>query len=181
MLAYLEGTVLYHGKGYVIVKRDGVGYKVSFPEPAASLLNGEVTMYLHEVIRDHERELFGFSQIEQMELFWKLIAISGVGPRGAQKIVCSGPVEKVKKLIMSADLAMLTDVPGVGKKTAQKIILELKGVLTDELGSAVSDQDAVDGLIGIGYSRKDAEAALSGLEGGSTEDLIRQALKRMAR
>jgi len=180
-MAYLEGAVLYHGKGYVIVKREGVGYKISFPEPAASLLSGDVSMYLHEIIRDNERELFGFSQIEQMELFWKLIAISGVGPRGAQKIVYSGPVEKVKKSIMSADLAVLTSVPGVGKKTAQKIILELKGVLADEPGSSVSDQDAVDGLMGLGYSRRDAEAALSGLDEGSTEDRIRKALKRMVR
>ncbi len=132
MMSYIEGEVIYHGAGYLIIKRGGIGYRVSLPDMVARDFRGEVELYLHEVIRDNERELFGFSSIDQLELFWKLIAISGVGPKIAQKIIFSKQIDKVRSKIMSGDLEFLTDVPGVGRKTAQKIILELKGALAEE-------------------------------------------------
>ena len=181
MLVYLSGTVLHHGVGYIIVEQSGVGYKVSLPENVAHEIHESTHLYIHEVIRDSERELFGFTSIEQLELFWKLIAVSGVGPRSAQKIVYADAVDRVKSKIMAGDLTSLTNVPGVGKKTAQKIILELKGALADEPDVAALDADAVDALVGLGYSVRDAEAALSGIEAESTEERIRTALKGMGR
>jgi len=140
MLVYLSGTVLHHGVGYIIVEQSGVGYKVSLPENVAHEIHESTHLYIHEVIRDSERELFGFTSIEQLELFWKLIAVSGVGPRSAQKIVYADAVDRVKSKIMAGDLTSLTNVPGVGKKTAQKIILELKGLLPMSLMSLRSMQ-----------------------------------------
>ena len=176
-MAYLSGEVIYRGVSYLIIERGGVGYRVSFPETTTHEFRGEVEVYLHEVIRDNERELFGFVSIEQLELFWKLISISGVGPRIAQKIVFSQPVDEVRAGIMAGNLSALTNVSGVGMKTAQKIILELKGALADDGPVSVVDKDAVDGLIGLGYKRQDAEAAIAAAEGDTTEDRIRAALK----
>ncbi len=181
MMTYLQGEVIYHGAGYLIIKHGGIGYRVSLPDAVAMDFRGEVEVYLHEVIRDNERELFGFTSIDQLELFWKLIAISGVGPKIAQKIVFSHSVEQVRANIMKGDLAMLTDVSGVGKKTAQKIILELKGVLTDDEPTEAFDTDAVDALVGLGYKRRDAEVAIAAAQGETTDEKIRAALKGMVK
>ncbi|MBI4256525.1 Holliday junction branch migration protein RuvA [Candidatus Uhrbacteria bacterium] len=181
MMAYLQGRVLYHGVGYVIVENAGIGFKITVPESIAHEIQEPTTLYLHEAIREDGSELFGFLSMAQLELFWKLIAVSGVGPKSAQKIVYSDAVEQVKAKIMIGDLAALTDVPGIGKKTGQKIILELKGILVEEPGMSALDGDAIEALIGLGYSRRDAEAALSGIKEGDTESRIRLALKRLSR
>jgi holliday junction DNA helicase RuvA len=181
MMAYLQGKVLYHGVGYVIVENGGMGFKITIPESAAHEIQDSATLYLHEAQREDGRELFGFLMIAQLELFWKLISVSGVGPKSAQKIVYSDAVDRVKAKIMSGDLAALTDVPGIGKKTAQKIVLELKGALVDEPDVSALDSDAIEALIGLGYSRKDAHAALSDIDEGDTESRIRLALKRLSR
>lgn len=181
MMSFIRGSVLYHGVGYLLVECHDVGYKITMPESVAHEFQGEVTLYLHEVTRDDGKELFGFRSVLELEFFWKLISVSGVGPKSAQKIVFSDAVERVKAKIMAGDLAALTDVPGIGKKTAQKIILELKGALVEEPGMAAVDADATEGLIGLGYTRRDAEAALSGLEERTTDDRIRAALKRLSR
>lgn len=181
MMTYLQGKVLYHGVGYVIVENGGIGFKITMPESAAHEIQDPVTLYLHEAQRDDGRELFGFFEMAQLELFWKLVAVSGVGPKSAQKIVYSDAVDRVKIKIMNGDLAALTDVPGIGKKTAQKIVLELKGVLVETSDVASLDSDAIEALVGLGYSRRDAEAALCEIEEGDTESRIRIALKRLSR
>lgn len=181
MLVYLSGTVRHQGVGYVVVENQGIGYKVSFPENIVVQMKDQVEIHVHEAMRDNERELFGFASIEQLELFWKLIGVSGVGPRSGQRIVFAKAVDQVKSSIMAGDLSSLTSVSGIGKKTAQKIILELKGALAEEPNAAALDGDAVDALMGLGYTKRDAEAALSGIEASTTEERIRIALKGMAK
>lgn len=180
MMAYLDGQVLYQGDGYSIVQNAGIGFKLTCPVPLADV-GSAVQVFLHEVNRDDGRELFAFTAVAQLELFWKLVGVSGVGPKSAQKIVFVDEIGRVKSQIMAGDLAFLTSVPGIGKKTAQKIILELKGVLADEPDVAALDHDAIEALVGLGYARKDAEAALSGIEAEDTETRIRTALKRLSR
>ena len=181
MLAYIQGTILHQGLGYLLIECQGLGYKITFPENAIPVSKSQGTFYLHETIRENERELFGFDSPAQLEFFWKLIAVSGVGPRSAQKIVYSDEIDRIKAKIMSGDIASLTQVPGIGKKTAQKIILELKGVLAEEPLVGVSDTDAVEALVGLGYSRRDAQSALLELGEMDTENRIRMALKRLSR
>lgn len=177
MITSITGNIIYHGLGFVIVEVDGIGYKIILPEDIAHTQQGDVRYFTHEIIRDPDHELFGFLSIEALELFWKLIGVSGVGPRTAQKIVFIDTVEKIKERIMAGDLSFLTDVPGVGKKTAQKIILELKGALVQEPEISAFDSDAAEALISLGYARKDAERMLSGIGGKTTEERIRAALK----
>lgn len=181
MIVSIDGIVTYHGLGFVVIETGGVGYKIVLPEDIAHAQHGQIRFYTHEIIRDPDHELFGFMSIEALELFWKLINVSGVGPRTAQKIVFVDVVEKIKERIMAGDLLFLTNVPGIGKKTAQKIILELKGALVQEPELSVFDTDAVEALISLGYQRKDAERVLSGVSGDTIEERIRAALKMLGR
>ncbi len=177
MIAMIEGEVVYKGDGFILLKSGSIGYKIFVPENVAMTLRGTVTLYTHEAIRDSDHELYGLTTIPALELFWKLITVSGVGPKSAQRIVFTEEIESVKKKISNGDLAFLTSVSGIGKKTAQKIILELKGVLVDEETVTGGDEDAISALQALGYSRRDAEQILSTVEGETTEERIRAALK----
>ncbi|MFH1252987.1 MAG: Holliday junction branch migration protein RuvA [Candidatus Uhrbacteria bacterium] len=182
MITTLHGKIEYHGIGFVIIEVAGVGYKVNLPEDRAHELSGEVMIYTHEVQREDQHELFGFLSMEALQLFWQLTSVSGVGSKVGQKIVFAGPIDKIKEKIMKGDLMFLTEIPGIGKKTAQKIILELKGALVEDTGRPFGlDIDAVEGLVGLGYPRRQAEDVLAGLEAETTEDRIRAALKILAR
>ncbi len=177
MIVMLTGTIVYHGQDFVIIEVGDIGYQVILPTHQVSGILGKVTLYTHEVIRESDRELFGFFSMGALELFWKLIAISGVGPRVGQKIVSADEVEKVKERIMAGDLSFLTDIPGVGKKTAQKIILELKGALAEEPPVSSTDQDAVEALVSLGISKKEAQDVIARVEAESTDERIREALR----
>lgn len=180
MIARIEGTVVAHGVGFLIVSCQGLGYKIQMPEHAAHELSDAVILFTHEVQRDDGRELFGFTSLAQLELFWQLIGVSGIGPKGSQKIVFSGSVDRVCERIMAGDVAFLSAVPGIGKKTAQKIILELKGVLAEEVTGAALDADAVQALVGLGYQRRRVEEVLAGVEGKTTEARVRGALRLLS-
>ena len=192
MIITLSGTVTHRGEAFAIVENNGIGYKVSVPERVARTLGERIDLFTHEVMREDGRELFGFLSISALELFWKLLNVSGVGPRSAQKIVYVGSgVEEVKANIMKGNLTFLTNVPGIGNKTAQKIILELKGVLVEDSEGEVADTDALEALVGLGYARRQAAEALARCEGnsgeagpgsaGDTEARIRAALKILSR
>jgi len=116
-----------------------------------------------------------------LELFWKLIAVSGVGPKVGQKILTADEVENVKERIMAGDLNFLTGIPGVGKKTAQKIMLELKGALAEEVPSPALDEDAVEALVSLGIKRSQAQDILSLVDAESTDERIRAALKMIGK
>lgn len=180
MIARIEGTVEAHGTNFVIVSCQGLGYKIQLPDVAAQGLTGSVILFTHEVQRDDGRELFGFTSLPQMELFWQLIGVSGIGPKGAQKIVFTASVDRVRERIMAGDVAFLSAVPGIGKKTAQKIILELKGIIAEEPTGAALDADAVQALVGLGYQRRRVEEVLAGVEGKTTEARVRGALRLLS-
>jgi len=181
MISMLEGEVIYHGVGFIILRVQDIGYKVILPEDVAHTLKGNVLLYTHETIRDSDHDLFGLTSMTALELFWKLITVSGVGPKSAQRIVYSEEIESVKQKISKGDLTFLTNVPGIGKKTAQKIILELKGILAEVPDTAEFDEDAISALSSLGYSRRDAEQILSTVEGETTEERIRAALKMLGK
>jgi Holliday junction DNA helicase RuvA len=155
-----------------------VGYKVTLPEDLCHGLSGETALYLHEAQRDDGRELFGFTTIGALELAWKLMIVSGVGPKLAQKIVYGGGSPKeVSERITAGDVTWLSTIPGLGTKTAQKIVLELQGKLVSLTEGL--DQDALAGLMGIGYTKLQAEEALRDVPQGTTEERVRAALKRL--
>ncbi len=180
MIAYLEGTVRGVESDAVIVLAGGVGYRVflcgAFPEV------GETVSYeIYDHIREDRRDLFGFKTTTSRDLFLAMIAISGIGPKLGQKVLRHYPAETLLEILHQGDLARLTVIPGVGKKVAQKILLELKGVLVEEGGEAPIDGETLDALVSLGYLRRDVESILPTLTGKTTEAKIREALTLLSR
>ncbi len=179
MISWIKGAVLRKGDTWLIVQSDNLGFKVFVsPSICLSAKVGEgITLWAHEQIREDGRAFFGFAAPDELEFFWKLITVSGVGPKMAMNIVSSSNVTTVKKWIDDGNVAALSDIHGVGKKTAQKIILDLKGKLADADGGG---DEAIDALVGLGYSREEAKRALTGVA-GSSEERIRAALKSLGK
>jgi holliday junction DNA helicase RuvA len=179
MIAWLSGNVLRKGGNWVIVDVAGLGYRVfASPGIVLSAKVGEpLALWTHEQQREDGREYFGFATPDELEFFWKLITVSGVGPKMGLTIIGASNLNAVKKWIDQGDIAALSEIHGVGKKTAQKIVLELKGKLAN--ADAGSDE-AADALVGLGYSREEARGALIGFE-GSIEERVKAALKMLGR
>ena len=181
MIASLKGLVTYLGDETMVLENAGIGYEIQVPTPIlAAVKTGEpLTLVTHEYIRDDSRELYGFADREGLRLFKKLISVSGVGPKTALHILSIGTTTVVKKAIADGDLSRLTSVPGVGKKTAQKIILEIKGTIEHLDDTLRTADDVVEALISLGYSRAEAREAAQGVPATvtSTEDRMRAVLQ----
>lgn len=160
MIASLTGTILARGADYVIIDVAGVGYRVvcSAELLAKNATGATATLYTHEAIRDDGHEIFGFSTLDALELFWQLIAVSGVGPRTGLAILAMGSPQTVRSAIERGDIGAISSAHGVGKKTAQKIVLELKGKLVDADNGPTDD--LLDALVTMGYGKQEATTAL---------------------
>ncbi|MBI1908388.1 Holliday junction branch migration protein RuvA [Candidatus Uhrbacteria bacterium] len=181
MLALLEGTIAIREEDSVVLLVSGVGYRV-FTSRGVGETGETARLYLAEVIREDRYDLYGFATREELAFFHRLIAIDGVGPKMAQKILASGSESMLRARIAKGDVAFLTSISGVGKKTAQKIVLELKGVLVEETGEvAPGDGELVEALLGLGYHRSDVTAVLPSIEGERTEDRLKHALQLLGK
>jgi Holliday junction DNA helicase RuvA len=136
MIAYLSGKLRMAGLNYVVVDAGGVGYRVSVPLSLMAQMppTGEgVELFIHTQVREDAIQLFGFPALEDQELFELLIAVSGVGPKVALGMMSVLPVADIAEAISSGDAAALQRVPGVGAKTAQRLVLELKDKVTEQM------------------------------------------------
>lgn len=180
MIAYIKGTVLHKNANFAIIDNNGLGWRVFLrPDVLASLKDGtEAQFFTHEYLRDNERELYGFESINELKLFWKLMTVSGVGPKMALHLLGLG-FEKLRKAIETENLSIISSISGVGKKTAQKIILELRGKLKNDEGEVADD--VADALIHLGYSRQEVSEVLNKLPEGieKLEDKLKAALKQL--
>lgn len=185
MIGSLRGVVLEYTANSVLVEVQGVGYRVLVPGSVLALLRTgeEAFFYIHDHVREDIRDLYGFLSSSDLSLFDQLLSISGVGPKVAMTILGIGSAETVRRAIMAGDLALLTSVPGVGKKTAQKIILELKGQLVELAQSSPMDQEVIQALQGLGYTVAQAREAVKALspELENASDRIREALRSLAK
>jgi Holliday junction DNA helicase RuvA len=183
MIITLSGTVAHKDAHFAIVEAGGVGYQVHMhPAGLASLKTGAAArLWTHEHVREDARDLFGFPTAAEHRLFERLLAISGVGPKMALNILSLGPVKDIEANIERADVAWLTRVPGIGKKTAQKIVLELKGKLVGaEAGG--EGEEVVAALVNLGYARDQAREALAAVPADApVEDRHKSALRQLAR
>lgn len=191
MYAYLKGTVAQKTADRIVVEVSGIGYNVyvspgrlyEFPE------NGEeVKVYTYTSVREDAINLYGFVTQEELELFQLLISVSGIGPKGGLAMLSVMGVDDIRYAIMTGDAKLLAKAPGVGKKTAERVIIDLKdkvnaqtletfapdSVLEKTLQEHPAAQEAADALIALGYSGKEAkhavEQALKELEEKSGED-----------
>jgi holliday junction DNA helicase RuvA len=184
MIGFIEGKIEYNTDKYVVVDVNGVGYKVYISSAVFKNLpeaGNKVKLFTHLYVREDIMDLYGFLDKKDLEFFELLISISGIGPRGAINILSVASVETLKKAITNEESSILTKVSGIGQKTAEKIILELKskvsGEYLDEKGGASGE--AIDALVSLGYRLQEAREALKRIPEGISEvgDKVRHALK----
>jgi len=183
MIIKLTGRLTHKGTNYAVVETAGVGYQVYLSSGTLADLpgGGEVELWTHEHVREELRDLYGFRSERERGLFLELLDVSGVGPKMAQNIMSLGKVEEIERRIDAGDVAWMSRVPGVGKKTAQKIILELKGKLTDIDSFDPLSSEVVSALMNLGYSREQANQAAIRSDEGPVEERLKSALKALAR
>jgi Holliday junction DNA helicase RuvA len=185
MIAYLKGKIIKQEDKSVILDVNGVGYKV-YCNPTSLRSAGqvpeetlEISFFIHTVVREDALELFGFFDETSLKLFEKLINISGIGPRSALAIVNVGTIESLTEAINKGDLGYLTAVSGIGKKTAEKIVLELRGQVSDLVMNDESNE-VVQALKSMGYTERDAQMAAKAATGATTGEKIKSALKNFS-
>lgn len=184
MIGSLRGEIIELGSHWVLLEVGGIGYRVQLSTSVLALLKSgqEQFLYIHEQLREDAHELYGFLSSQDLSFFTKLLSVSGVGPKVAMTLLSMGSAEVVQRAVMSGDLESLTSLPGVGKKTAQKIILELKGQLVELEEIPSVDRDVADALQGMGYSAAQVRDALKSLspELKDPSERIRAALRALA-
>lgn len=184
MIAHLRGTLTQKDPARVIVDVHGVGYEVSVPLTTFTALpdlGSEVSIDVHTHVREDIIALYGFSTRRERAIFEKLMTISGIGPKLAVTILSGGSVEDLVGAIKRGDLVRLTAIPGVGKKTAERIILELKDKFQEFVDAAPKpavEVDVVSALENLGYSRGAAEGALNRAANGDSDAAFDVLFKR---
>lgn len=183
MIASIKGVVVRTTDKYAVVDVAGVGYKVWVTiETALSLQEGkEAMLHTYLAVRENALDLFGFRTLVEHDLFEKLLSVSGIGPKSAIAILSLASVDTLRKAISGGDLAYLTKVSGIGKKTAEKIIVELKDKLggESESGDLSGDLDALEALKSLGYAHHEAREALQSVPISivGTNNRIKEALR----
>lgn len=189
MIALLTGKVVGMKGIAVILDVHGVGYRVMVSSYALGRLAGQdiVTLHIHTHVREDQFSLFGFLDEDELNVFELLISVSGVGPKMALGILSIADTNTIRAAVVERDPALLTRISGVGKKTAEKIIVELQNKVTAAevtgRASISADQDAVEGLMALGYSAAQARDALKSIPAdiASPGERIRQALKNLGK
>jgi Holliday junction DNA helicase RuvA len=188
MIARLRGRIDAIEADAVVIDVGGVGYRVRVPASSLGSMGSagdEVELHTHLYVREAEISLYGAVERETLQLFESLLTVSGIGPRLAMSVLSAMPPDALAACVERESVDELTRVPGVGRKTAQRIILDLKGKLAltgnGAWPQAVADDDALLALVGLGYSRQEAAQALAAVgDGGAVEDRLRAALQHLA-
>jgi holliday junction DNA helicase RuvA len=196
MIAHLRGVLLSKRPNQAVVETAGVGYEVNISVPTFSEMpasGSEVALHIHTHVREDALTLYGFLRITEKQLFEKLITVSGIGPKLAITILSGMPANEMAGAIRGNDVARLTRIPGIGKKTAERMVLELRDKLPEVAGSSTPavpalnavEEDVLSALVNLGYQRAAAERALASAarngQGGTFDVLFRQALAALSK
>jgi Holliday junction DNA helicase RuvA len=195
MIAHLRGRLIAKHPNQAIVETGGVGYDVVISVPTFSELpgtGGEVALHIHTHVREDQIALFGFVRVEEKQLFEKLLSVSGIGPKLAITILSGMAAPDMVAAIKGNDVPKLTRIPGIGKKTAERMVLELRdklenfGATPSALPASPVEEDVLSALVNLGYQRPAAERALSvaaknGGAAGSFDALFRDALTALSK
>lgn len=183
MIASITGQIKDVKGNYLIVEVGGIGYKVFAPLAHYDQLQigQNISLYTYQHIREEALDLFGFISEEELSLFEKLLTVSSVGPKSALAIMGIARAQQLEEAILSEDLDFLTSVSGVGKKTAQRIILELKGKIVDKGDKTITGQDreVIEGLVNMGYTVREAQLVVSKIPASveGTANKLKEAFK----
>ena len=194
MIASVSGEVLVRRPDHVVIAANGVGYRLAVSAETLKSVPArgkQASLHTHLVARDDALSLYGFASEEERDLFLHLISVGGVGPKVALAALSGGPVRELLRAIAAGDSKRFQAVPGIGKRTAERIIVELRETVAGEIegdaGSAptgVGKEDprslAREGLLNLGYTPPEAEKLLAAAEGGSPEEIVQSALRSAA-
>ncbi len=193
MIAHLRGKLLSKHPGQAVVEAAGVGYEINITIPTFSALpavGAEVAVFIHTHVREDALALFGFLKLNEKQLFEKLISVSGIGPKLAITILSGMATDTMVAAIQGNNVAALTRIPGIGKKTAERMVLELRdklesfGVPPAAMAASPVEDDVVSALVNLGYQRPLAEKVMAKLgktDGESFEVLFRRALAGLSK
>lgn len=197
MYEYIIGKITAIQPSYFVLEVHGIGYQIAASNPYhySGKIGQEIKVYVHQVIREDAHLLYGFIDLSEKQLFLRLISVSGIGPKSGLAILANEDHEGLVNAIESGDITYLTKFPGVGKKTAQQLVLDLQGKLegyatepqngnvpntNDSVAPAL--EEATEALRALGYSEREVKKATKGLEKEafqSTDEYLRMALKQM--
>jgi len=193
MIAHLRGKLISKHPNQAIVEAGGVGYDVTISVPTFSelpALTTEVSFFIHTHVREDALALFGFLRAQEKQLFEKLLSVSGIGPKLAITILSGMAADTMVAAIKGNNVAGLTRIPGIGKKTAERMVLELRdkldafGIAPETVAASPVEEDVISALVNLGYQRPMAERALAKLGDVSAESfdtLFRKALAALAK
>ena len=193
MISYIKGIIEEVEEDKVIIDNNGIGYGIFMPQSSLELIGSgeELKIYTYLNVKEDAMQLYGFLSKEELNLFKKLIGVSGVGPKGGLSIITACPGDSLQMAIISGDAKAISKAQGIGAKTAQRIIIELKDkidleeVISTNPGEAVADtevkSDAIEALIALGYSRTSAFNAVNNVDKitDDVEELLKLALKNI--
>lgn len=187
MIGSIKGKIVLKTDKFLIVEAGGVGYRVSVSPDTISKtgkLGEEIFLFIHTHVREDSFDLYGFSDYEEQEFFEMLLNVSGIGPKGALAILGITSIDTLQRAISSGDTSYLTKISGIGKKTAEKIVVELRDKVSDKMkasdgeSSLQEELDALEALKSLGYSQSEAREALKKVSPDSTTNAkIKEALK----
>ncbi len=189
MIAAVRGEVMVRRPDHVVIDAAGVGYRLTVSAEtlkAVPATGREAFLHAELVSREDSLALFGFASEEERDLFGQLVSVSGVGPKVAISVLSGGPARELLRAIAAGDAKRFQAAPGIGKRTSERIIVELRekvaGALEEEVTLAGGDDDpralARDGLVNLGYAPLEAEQLLDGLDGDDAEELLAGALRK---
>ncbi|MFW0862728.1 MAG: Holliday junction branch migration protein RuvA [Candidatus Komeilibacteria bacterium] len=186
MIAYIKGKITYKTDKYIILDNQDIGYQIFSTEMILnSVKEGEkIELFTHQYVKEDALDLYGFKTIDELEFFKHLLSISGVGPRSALAVLSIAKLEDIKQAIYKGDPTLLKKVSGIGQKTAERIVIELKNKInaltsaTGEIVKGVGDE-VIDALEALGYSQNDIRHAVSKLPSDieDIQDKIKATLK----
>jgi Holliday junction DNA helicase RuvA len=183
MIARLRGRVVARTSGGIVVDVNGIGYLVNATPSVYRLGDGEITIEIYTHVREDALQLFGFASSAERQLFELLLGVNGVGPKVALAIVSGSTPAELTRAIAREDTARFEAIPGIGRKTAQRVVLELKERLAADADAPAASEDLVarEALVGLGWTVPDAERALAEIDADlPTEERIRRALRSAA-
>ena len=198
MISYIKGELADVFDGGIVVEANGIGYGIFISGRVANLLppmGSEVKIHTYLNVREDAMQLFGFLTRDDLEIFRLLIGVNGIGPKGALGILSALSADELRFAVIAGDVKAITKAPGIGKKTAERLLIELKDKLSAEefLERSVSvggewtenetdvQKEAVQALVALGYSSTESMQAVkkTGLQNASVEEILKQALKKM--
>lgn len=180
LYAYIEGQITEIKPSYLVIENQGVGYLIISPNPYSYHLGEQIKIYTHHYVREDINALYGFKSLESKELFIKLISVSGIGPKSALSLLATDAIHEIMLAIEEGNVKFLTKFPGIGMKSAQQIILDLKGKLIVEEDELVPTHrnDVEDALSALGYSKAEIKKVMKKINPEETvENMIKQALQ----